>query len=137
MLAPHESSQAHREHIRTSGFYLPFLFFFSAPARSRLGVESVRCHTPGPKELHVVGFHILRSPLERYGKWPFLLPASAASFTLECSLTRAAEAERTALRVEPKNPRLARGYVRAGASRRWNQAETLSFFNVDLKTDDQ
>lgn len=45
VLAPHESSQAHREHIRTSGFYLPFLFFFfPAPAKSRLGVKSVRCH---------------------------------------------------------------------------------------------
>lgn len=43
VLTPHESSQAHREHIRTSGFYLPFLFF-SAPAKSRLGVKSVRCH---------------------------------------------------------------------------------------------
>lgn len=43
VLAPHESSQAHREHIRTSGFYLPFLFF-PALAKSRPGVKSVRCH---------------------------------------------------------------------------------------------
>lgn len=46
VLAPHEPSQAHGEHIRPSGFYLPFLFFFgfSAPAKSRPGVKSVRCH---------------------------------------------------------------------------------------------
>lgn len=59
MLAPHESNQAHREHIRTPGFYLPFLFL-----RVDWGVKFVRClscdrlttsHTAFeiPKELHV------------------------------------------------------------------------------------
>lgn len=82
VLAPHESSQAHREHIRTSGFYLPFLYFFcsckESTGRQVRQVPQER-HAPGPKELHVyilpihvVGFHILRSPLKRYGKWRFI-----------------------------------------------------------------
>lgn len=103
------------------GFIYPFFFFFcsrkESTGRQVRQVPQER-HTPGPKALHVyvspihvVGFHILRLPLKRYGKWRFFfgrsLPASAASFSVECSLTRATEAERTALHVEPKNSRLA------------------------------
>lgn len=85
MLASHESSQAHREHIRTSGFYLPFSFL--APQRVDWGVKFVRClscdrlttshtHTHSLSHsqrtsccillIHVVGFHILLAPLKRY-----------------------------------------------------------------------
>lgn len=82
MLAPHESSQAHGERIRTSGFYLPFLFFFSSPAKSRLGVKSVRCHMTAThtvrrslvfafSQFHLVGFHVPAWPLKRWGKGRF------------------------------------------------------------------
>lgn len=81
MLAPHESNQAHREHIRTSGFYLPFLF---GPAKNRLGRQVCQVPQLWPSDhithsfwdsqrasccirlIHVVGCHILRSPLKRY-----------------------------------------------------------------------
>lgn len=41
LLAPHESNQAHREHIRTFGFYLPFLWGL---AKSRAGRQV--CQVP-------------------------------------------------------------------------------------------
>lgn len=57
VLAPHESSQAHGEHIRTSGFYLPFLFFFSAPRKESTGCQVCQVphdrHAHGPKEPRV------------------------------------------------------------------------------------
>lgn len=77
VLAPHESSQAHREHIRTSGFYLRFLFFFFFCFRKESTGRQV-CQVPqdhhaySPKEIrvcilpiHVVGFHIPGLPLKR------------------------------------------------------------------------
>lgn len=64
------------------GFIYPFFFFYpfckESTGRQVRQVPQER-HAPGPKALHVyvlpihvVGFHILRSPLKRYGKWRFL-----------------------------------------------------------------
>lgn len=87
MLAPHESNQAHREHIRTSGFYLPFLFGL---AKSRLGRQVCQVPQLWPSDhithgfwdsqwtsccirlIQVVVCHILRSPLKRYARERFL-----------------------------------------------------------------
>ncbi len=100
MLAPHESSQAHREHIRTSGFYLPFLF---CPAKSRLGRQVCQVPQLWPSDhithslsdpqrtsccillIHVVSFHILRSSLRRYVWERFLAGISQPQYNLKAS----------------------------------------------------
>lgn len=127
MLAPHESNQAHGEHIRTSGFYLPFLLM--SLQRVDWGVKFVRCHMTTshtafeiPKELQVciplidvVRFHIPHLPLKRYVERAISgrnQPASVQpnctlkeTFTRECSLTstRVIEAERTPLQIESQD----------------------------------
>lgn len=98
MLAPHESNQAHREHIRTPGFYLPFLF---GPAKSRLGRQVCQVPQLWPSDhithslwdsqrasccillIHVVGFHILRSPLKRYVREQFLAGMNQPQYNLK------------------------------------------------------
>lgn len=131
VLAPHESSQAHREHIRTSGFYLPFLLFFcSCKESTGRQVRQVlqERHAPGPKEphvcvlpIHVVGFHVLRPPLKRYGKWRFFFGRSCQHQRRPSHLN-AASRGRLKLKGRPSmlNPRitglLKTGYIRAGES---------------------
>lgn len=131
MLAPHESSQAHREHIRTSGFYLPFLFFFCS-CKESTGRQVCQVpqdhHAHVPKKLrvcilpiYVVGFHIPGSPLKRYGKGRFFWqePAGIRGFLKEAfprerslTCTRAAKAERTALHAKAKNSSAAENEMR-------------------------
>lgn len=131
-LAPHESNQAHREHIRTPGFYLPFSLFWPL-AKSRLGRQVCQVPQLHPSDhithglwdsqraswrilpIHVVGFHILRSPLKRYVGETFLAGMRQPeynlksfpkeTFTCECSPTSTGviEAERTALHIQSQD----------------------------------
>lgn len=137
VLAPHESSQAHREHIRTSGFYLPFLFFYS-PAKIRLGVKSVRCHmtathTVQKSFMYAFSQFTLSGSISPVRHWSVMVkgdfwqePAGISrvlkeAFTRECSLTstRAAEAEKTALHAIAENSSAAENERRPQHGRIW------------------
>lgn len=125
-LAPHESNQAHREHIRTPGFYLPFLFGprkESTGASSLSGASAVAVWPHHTQPLRFPKSFMLHSPdsccrfsYSNLATEALCLqaipgrtePASVQPkerFTRECSLTstRVIEAERTALHIESQD----------------------------------
>lgn len=65
VLAPHESSQAHREHIRTSGFYLRFLFFFFFLLPQRVDWASSLSGATGPPRIQSKRDSCMHSPNSR------------------------------------------------------------------------
>lgn len=126
VLAPHESNQAHGEHIRTSGFYLPFLLM--SLQRVDWGVKFVRCHmTTSHTAFEIPRASSMHSPDSccPFSYSPFATealrwraisgrnqPASVQpnctlkeTFTRECSLTstRVIEAERTPLQIDSQD----------------------------------
>lgn len=162
VLAPHESSQAHREHIRTSGFYLRFLFFFfSAPAKSRLGVKSVRCHrttthTVQKRFVYAFSQFTLSGSISPVCHWSVKVkgdffdrsqPASVASWKKPSPMNAASRArERLKLKGRPSTLKLRiplrlkmRGDLSLGVSedtKQWADNGN-GFFGVDLQHYDQ